>query len=69
MSPVTLQPREVESIYDVSDILEDSLFAEADQAYGVAACRRTCVSGLTWKCDGSTFQRTCVSGLTWRCDG
>ncbi|AFZ23928.1 hypothetical protein Cylst_1653 [Cylindrospermum stagnale PCC 7417] len=37
-----------------------------------AACGRTCVSGFTILCDGSTqpnCRRTCVSGYTIRCDG
>lgn len=70
MPVATLQPRIVNDADESAlDMLDDSLFAEAETKHGIVACRSTCVSGMTWKCDGSTFTRTCVSGLTWRCDG
>ncbi len=47
---------------------QDMTFAELVSA-DIEACVRTCVSGLTLKCDGSTFKRTCRSGYTLRCDG
>ncbi|MGH3887505.1 MAG: cinnamycin family lantibiotic [Pseudonocardiaceae bacterium] len=66
----TLQPRVVNEIDESAiDMLDDSLFLDADAAHGIVACRKTCVSGFTWKCDGETFTRTCVSGETWKCDG
>lgn len=70
MPAVTLQPRIVDEIDERAiDMLDDSLFLEADAAHGIVACRETCVSGFTLKCDGKTFTRTCVSGQTLRCDG
>jgi hypothetical protein len=48
------------------DALEAQFF-ETDMSVG--ACVSTCVSGLTLKCDGKTFNKTCVSGWTLRCDG
>lgn len=70
MSVATLQPRSVSEIDEAAiDMLDDSLFLEADAAHGIVACRETCVSGMTWKCDGKTFTRTCTSGETWKCDG
>lgn len=66
----SLQPRVVDEIDESAiDMLDDSLFVEFDTAHGVIACTSTCTSGLTLKCDGSTFSRTCVSGETLRCDG
>ncbi len=70
MPVATLQPRAVNEIDESAiDMLDDSLFPEADAAHGIVACRSTCVSGMTWSCDGSTFTRTCVSGRTMKCDG
>lgn len=66
----TLEPRTVDEGAEAAfDLLDDELFAEVDAAHGIVACRSTCVSGFTVKCDGSTFTRTCVSGMTLRCDG
>jgi hypothetical protein len=48
---------------------QDMTFAELVSVDIEASCVRTCVSGVTLKCDGSTFKRTCRSGLTLRCDG
>lgn len=70
MPIATLQPRVVNEIDESAlDLLDDSLFLEANAAHGIVACVKTCVSGATWKCDGETYNRTCVSGRTLRCDG
>jgi len=56
------------------DLTFVELVKEADSASDLAACRSTCVSGFTFRCDGSTFpdggcRATCVSGFTILCDG
>jgi hypothetical protein len=56
MPVATFPPRVVNEINEnVIDTLDDRLFPSTDATHGVAACRTTCVSGMTFRCDGSTF--------------
>jgi hypothetical protein len=54
---------------------QDMLFMElVNEAADFAACSSTCISGLTWKCDGYSIggpgcRSTCISTYTIRCDG
>jgi hypothetical protein len=64
-----LQPRDA-GVGEFEELVTGLFEDEAQgSAHGASACVSTCVSGLTWRCDGRTFRNTCISGWTIRCDG